>query len=272
MHTLQDHSVRAIHLQEGQGVSLDTRALSSRFGSRERRAILRKQVQVVLLHGFELTVNGEPLSASFGAQRVIGFLALSDRPCLRMYVAGTLWPDVSERRASSSLRSTLWRMRWPGCRPVVATSTHIALASDVAVDLREAVTAARLTLDASAEVSDVERLLVLLSGDLLPGWYDDWVLTKREWFRQLRLHALESLSERLIGDGRFDQAVEAALLAVAGEPLRESAHRALVQAHIAEGNWGEAVRDYVRYRDLLRRELGVAPSPLMSHLVDRLMP
>ena len=65
--------------------------------------------------------------------------------------------------------------------------------------------------------------------------------------------------------------MEAALLAVAAEPLRESAHRALLQAHIAEGNMGEALRDYGRYRDLLRRELGVAPSPLIERLVGRLM-
>ena len=33
--------------------------------------------------------------------------------------------------------------------------------------------------------------------DLLPGWYDDWVIFERERIRQWLLHALEGLSRRL---------------------------------------------------------------------------
>src|SRR6266571_3495035 len=55
-----------------------------------------------------------------------------------------------------------------------------------------------------------------LSIDLLPYWYEDWVLVERERFRQLRLHALEALCEQLTALGRFDHAVEAGIAAVAG--------------------------------------------------------
>ena len=58
-----------------------------------------------------------------------------------------------------------------------------------------------------------------LSTDLLPYWYDDWVLVERERFRQLRLRALEAMCQQLTALGRFDQALEAGLAAVAGEPL-----------------------------------------------------
>ena len=252
-------------------MTLGSATARRRIEMAQRPARPGRRVLLALLHGFELTVDGQTMSVPPSAQRLIAFLAISDRRYPRAYVAGSLWPDAPERRAYSSLRSTLWRLSWPSSRLVDATNTHIALTPDSAVDFREAVDLARLTLDDSNDTGSVDRLLLLLSGDLLPGWYEDWVLAKREWFRQLRLHALECLSERLIRDGRFDQAVEAALLAVAAEPLRESAHRALLQAHIAEGNMGEALRDYGRYRDLLRRELGVAPSPLIERLVGRLM-
>ena len=83
---------------------------------------------------------------------------------------------------------------------------------------------------------------------------------ERERIRQRILHALEALSERLAAVGRFADAIEAALLATSAEPLRESAQRALIRAHIAEGNLTEARRSYHAYHDLVYRELGAAPS------------
>lgn len=96
--------------------------------------------------------------------------------------------------------------------------------------------------------------------ELLPGWYDEWVIFERERIRQRMLHALEVLSRTLLRAGRYGEAIDAAMDAVAVEPLRESAHRVLAEAHLAEGNFVEARRAYVRYRDIARRELGVEPS------------
>ncbi len=83
--------------------------------------------------------------------------------------------------------------------------------------------------------------------DLLPGWYDDWVLLERERLRQRVLHALEALSRHLVAAGRIAEAVEAAMTAVGVEPLRESAQRAPVTAHLAEGNRVEARRCLTTY-------------------------
>jgi DNA-binding SARP family transcriptional activator len=96
---------------------------------------------------------------------------------------------------------------------------------------------------------------------LLPACYDEWVLTERERFRQLRLHALEALCDRLTARGRYGEAIDAGLAAVCAEPLRESGHRAVIKAHLAEGNNAEARRQYETYRKVLRDELGVEPSP-----------
>ncbi len=56
------------------------------------------------------------------------------------------------------------------------------------------------------------------------------------------------------------------MTAVAVEPLRESAQRALVAAHLAEGNRTESLRSFEVYRRVLRRELGVEPSPELTAL------
>ena len=65
------------------------------------------------------------------------------------------------------------------------------------------------------------------------------------------------------------EAVEAALAVVGAEPLRESARRLLIEAHLAEGNVVEACRAYHAYEDLALRELGVQPSEGLALLIGR---
>ena len=89
---------------------------------------------------------------------------------------------------------------------------------------------------------------------------------------QIRLHALEALCERLTSTGCYALAIESGLAAVAAEPLRESAHRALIKAHLAEGNRSEALRQYGRLCDLLRTDLIADPPADVTRLVRWSLP
>ena len=157
-----------------------------------------------------------------------------------------------------------------GAAVVEATTTHLRLARDLAVDVQELVARAE-DLNSPAVGEDRGLDPSSLSRDLLPDWYEDWVVLERERFRQLRLHGLEAQCRRLTETGRFGAAVQAGLAALAGEPLRESAHRNLIQAHLAEGNPGEAVRQYHLYRRLLAGELAIEPSAAIRELVRPLL-
>jgi DNA-binding SARP family transcriptional activator len=224
-----------------------------------------------LLGGFELRCAGQDVAVSRNGQRLLALLALQGRPLERLWVAGTLWLDAPEERAGARLRSALWRLPQPGGTAVVeASATHLRLARDLAVDTRELVALAG-RLESPAGCGDHQPEPAALVGDLLPDWYEDWVVLERERFRQLRLHALEALCGRLTEAGRFGAAVQAGLAAVSGEPLRESAHRTLIQAHLAEGNPGEAVRQYHLYRRLLADELALEPSAAIRGLVRPLL-
>jgi DNA-binding SARP family transcriptional activator len=68
---------------------------------------------------------------------------------------------------------------------------------------------------------------------------------------------------------RCAEAVEAAMMAVSAEPLRESAQRTLIEAHLAEGNWVEGRRTFEAYRAILDRELGTQPAPELAAMVHR---
>jgi DNA-binding SARP family transcriptional activator len=204
-------------------------------------------------------------------QRLLALLALQGRPLERLWVAGTLWMDASEERAGASLRSALWRLPQPGGTPMVESSvTHLRLARDIDVDLHD-LSARMERLEQASTAIDDRTGSSALTRDLLPDWYEDWVVLERERFRQLRLHALEALCARLTEAGRFGAAVQAGLAAVSGEPLRESAHRTLIRAHLAEGNPGEAVRQFHLYRRLLADELAVEPSAAIRGLVQPLL-
>lgn len=236
-------------------------------GARVDEFVVFAPLRLSLFGGFELRDRGRLVRLPLSAQRLVAFLAIQNRPLHRAYVAGSLWPETTDDRAGASLRSSLWRLRRKRQPLVEATATHLRLAEGVRVDVQEVMALVWRVIDSPAHLGEVN--LATLSGptELLPGWYEDWVLVERERLRQLRLHALEILCERLTSRRRFGQAVEAGLAAVRDEPLRESAHRALIKAYLAEGNPGEALRQYRTYRQLLHEELGLVPSSEMDELV-----
>ena len=219
------------------------------------------QVTLRLLDGFDAEVDRRSVRLPLGAQRVVAFVALHERPLQRLYVAGSLWLDSPEARAAANLRSALWRIQRLAPSLLDVDAHTLRLGSDVRVDLRDAERLAR------AELDDGASELAGLGADLLPDWYEDWVLIERERFRQLRLRALEAACRRLTEEGRLGEALEAGLMAVSAEPLRESAHRTLVRLHLAAGNAVEARRQYRLCRHLLRSQLGLEPSERMRELV-----
>jgi DNA-binding SARP family transcriptional activator len=227
---------------------------------------------LTMLGGFELRAFGFPVTLPPSAERVVAYVALHKGPATRPNVAGNLWLDVPEERAMANLRSALWRLRRPGVSVIEVIGDRLALSPDVAVDVRDLSQAARGLLDGGLP-DDPEQLdRLATSSDLLGDWYEDWVLVEREHFRQLRLQALERLALVLARKGQFGRAAETALAAVSSEPLRESAHRALISVHLAQGNRSEAIRQYCIYRRLMSEELDLEPSSEMDELIGGVPP
>src|SRR5438445_1821421 len=151
-----------------------------------------------LLGGFDLRQGDRQIGLPLSAQRLVAFLALRHRALQRVFVAGTLWLDSTQDAANASLRTALWRLRRPGCHLVDATATHLALSGSIAVDVHEvAAAAARVTGEDSIDERGEDRDALVVADELLPDWYDDWVVLDRERFRQIQLNALETLCETL---------------------------------------------------------------------------
>ena len=229
-------------------------------------------LRLMMLGGFNLLQGDEQIILPVTAQRLVALLALRDRPLSRAYLAGVLWPDCPAERSLADLRTALWRANH-GRAPVVAiVGVRLSLHAEVQVDVRALVAFGRAAADRTATSATAELDLAGISWpelalDLLPDWYDDWLADDRERLRQLRLHALESMTDELSLRGRHVAAIQAALAAVTLEPLRETAHAALIRAYLAEGNRSEALRQFRRCRDLLEAGLSVEPSESIRQLI-----
>ena len=93
--------------------------------------------QLNLIGGFELHRDGAAQDLPETAKRVVAFLGLHQKPQVRPYVAGSLWPDKPESRAAANLRSALWRLNQPQVPPIVSgDGMTLWLHEAVRVDVR----------------------------------------------------------------------------------------------------------------------------------------
>lgn len=209
-----------------------------------------------LLGFWQLRRNGQPTNVGGRQQRVIAALAvLGPRP--RSLLAGTLWPEATEERAAGNLRASVFRINHE--QPEVITECSHALAIDerVQVDL----TRMRRSLDHPGSAREPDVATALLRADLLPGWYEDWVLYEQERWRDSRTTALESLAQFHLDRSTLPAALAAARAAIALDPLRENSRALLVRIFLAQGDLGSAVKAQQTYRAELAAALGTRPSP-----------
>lgn len=227
------------------------------------------QRELRLLGHFHL-VGAQMSALGSAGQRLIALLAVHAGAIARWQAAQLLYPHGDDVHAAANLRAALWRLQ--RCCPdiLIATTTEIRLAAGLKVDYLTAMRAARRLLG-RASSSDIRELAEAMDAnlrdDLLPGWPEPWLVPERESFHQLRLHALETLCAQLTSRGWYGAAVDAGLAAVGGDPLRESASCALIDAYLAEGNTREAMRQFDAFRALLHAELGLQPSSALRRRV-----
>ena len=236
------------------------RSIGGRLGAGFRRSSLR------LLTEFQLLIDGRTITLPHSVERVVAFLGISQVPVSRVRLAATLWPDVADYRANGDLRSALWRMRRI-TGVIEEVDSRLSLAGEVEVDIVD-LTELTQALILEPAPPALDRLPDLVRAhEILPGWDEEWLIVERERYRIHRLRALERSAEALLAADDYAAALDAALASVVTEPYRETAHRLVIQIHIAEGNNAEALRAYRCYRSLVADELGIAPSSMMDDLV-----
>jgi DNA-binding SARP family transcriptional activator len=222
------------------------------------------ELTLQLFGWWHLTRGGAPLTLGRREQRLTSFLALRGTRT-RSHVAGSLWPDGGEDKARNNLRAAVLHVKERVPDLLLVTRPALGLADCVRVDVHDYLDQLRL-----AETARDERAMTTILGgdhDLLPGWYDDWVILEREQLQLVRLRTLQRIARHALESGDSDTAILTAHEAVRLEPLYEPAHATLIRAHLADGDPAGAVRQYRRLARALASELGIGPSPQVEELV-----
>ncbi|MDO5499476.1 MAG: BTAD domain-containing putative transcriptional regulator [Propionibacteriaceae bacterium] len=218
-----------------------------------------------LLGGWSLAYGGRPVAAQGRPQRLIALLALRG-PTSRVQLRQLLWPSSTPSRAANSLRVALWHISHTFPELLADVHDPISLSADVTVDVHELFRLIDRVESGQDPLTHAEPLR-LLAAELLPDWYDEWIVAEQERLRARLLRALERLADEHLATGDYRQALDCAHGAVQLDPLSETSHQLLIECHIGAGNYVIAHRTFNRYRDRMMRELDVEPSPrLHRHL------
>ena len=222
--------------------------------------------QLSLLQSWQLRRDADILHVAARQQRLITALAiLGPRP--RSYLVGLLWPECGESRALESLRVAvhLVSRQVPGL--LINGGTVLSLSELVDVDLHRVRAQIRELGRAGLNGSVSSCLNQLRDAELLPGWYDDWVLFEQSRLRQDRLHAYHLIARESLARCDYESAVEAAEAALELEPLYESAVGLLIQAERRQGNKAAALRAFETYEAKLKEDMELVPSEAIRRLV-----
>lgn len=238
-----------------------------------------------LFGGFRITA-GNTAAPGFDqarVQRLLAYLLLHRRvPRSRQQIAFTLWPDTPDAQALTNLRTLLTRLRQalPDAERFLDIDTHAVCwrqdssftldVADFEAACVQAAAAARRGQSANAILA-LERAVNLYTGDLLPGWYDEWLAPERERLRQAYVDALERLAALLEQRRSYRQALGYAQRLVRADPLYEAVYRQLMDLHLALGDRASALRVYHTCVTILRHEMGVDPSPVTQAVYQRVL-
>jgi len=222
-----------------------------------------------LLGRFALTLDDEPVELpSRPAQSLLAWLVL--HPGIdhrRERLAGLFWPDASKENARNNLRHALWRMRRAIPEAFVETD-NLAIRWVNETDWRLDVTALSAVPSQTTSADELLPAAQAYGGELLPGFYEDWVTLERERLAALYADRMARLLELLLAEQRWRETIDWAEKWIALSSTPEPAYRALMLAHASQGNTAAALAVYARCVEALERELGVPPSAETTALAD----
>lgn len=239
-------------------------------------------LQLRLFSHFQLLLHGETVDGFHQArlQLLLAYITLRrDLALSRQQIAFLFWPDSAEKQAFTNLRKLLFLLRQalPAVDHILSlTSETVAWRSDPSFTLDVADFEAAFQRGESsdspiAKITAYQNAILCYGGDLLAGFYDEWVLVERERLRSMYASALTRLAELYEAQRAYADALICAQRLLGQDSLQESSHRLLMRLHLLNGDRAAALRVYHTCATLLREELGVDPSPATEELYQRLL-
>lgn len=214
------------------------------------------------------------------AESLLAYLMLHrGEPQSRQRLSYLLWPTSTDQQARTNLRHLLHTVRraLPHADSVLEiTARTLRWCPAGPYQLDVAVFEGKLELASSmtggGRITALSDAVEAYTGELLPGSYDEWVLTERERLRQRYADALEQLSTLFQARGDPAAASTCAERLLREDPLREDVYRVLMRAYDARGDRARALHTYHVCAGTLERELDAAPSAEIRAVYESLLP
>jgi DNA-binding SARP family transcriptional activator len=221
-----------------------------------------------------LSRGEERVDVSEGVLALVVALAVEAQPVGRERLVDRVWPDLQEESAYNALKMCVHRARQQLADPgaIVVARGGYALAPQIEVDLRTLqLGLERIRRDAvnGAELVALETTFERLARGR-PAFFANW-----EWFEPVE-HVLESathevgafIAEHALLRGDHVRALAIAQRLIKLDPLDEGARRVAIRAHLTADDRGAAILEFRGYKELLRTELDVEPSPDLKRLLE----
>jgi two-component SAPR family response regulator len=193
------------------------------------------------------------------------FYILLHGPLERDALGLVFWPDLSTKRMTDSFHSTLYRVRRAVGGDAVINDGGVYRIGDLdywfdVAEFEALVQRARLLPPHDWQAEDLWRRAVrLYADDFLADVDRLWALSKREALREMYLEALVALGRCYETRRAFEEAIRWYKQALAVDDLREDVHRRVMRCYAAAGRRSAALAQYQTCREILARDLGVAP-------------
>ena len=239
-------------------------------------------LRIRLLGGFQLERDGQvleqlPLRA---ARSLFAYLVLNrERPHTRDLLAGTFWSDFDETRARRRLSQALWQIQTTigeegGERYLIGAPDTVRFNADADFDLdvdrfEALLRASEEAEDRAGETTALTTAVDLYRGDLLAGFYDDWLFPDQDRLRTAFVGALERLTDLARSRGDYETALVHARRLAQEDEFDEEAHRRVMRIAVLLGRHNEAIRQFEECRRILADELGTQPSAETVELYER---
>ncbi len=229
-------------------------------------------LEVRLLGKFEIRVDGHPVEIKLrAAQSLLAYLLLnSEIEHRREQLAGVIWPDMTDATARANLRHTLWVIRKALGKHDYLLTDDLAVSCNTTLDywLDTSALTGKTALDATAD--DLIASVSLYGGELLPGFYDDWVVLERERLQAAYERKMALLLDKLVETQRWPEVLDWGERWIALGRVPEPAYRALMSAHAGLEDMANVATVYQRCVAALQNELGVEVSSQTRTLYERL--
>jgi DNA-binding SARP family transcriptional activator/ATP/maltotriose-dependent transcriptional regulator MalT len=237
---------------------------------------------VQLLGGFNVLYDGQEVKA-FRTERLIllmSYLLLnSEKPIPRKQLAFTFWADTTEEQSRTNLRNLFHHLR--KAFPEIDTLLDIEgqtiqwkNAASVDLDIQQfkaSLTNAKSVKDDSSRIQHLKQAVDVYRGELLPGYYEDWILSHREELHQAYLTALGQLAKLLEDSRQYEEAIEISSRLIRSEPLNEDAYQLAMRLHALNNDRAGALQAYHACVTVMRRELDIEPSDEIKNLYEQLV-